>query len=121
MADSWAMTGELGGFPRARRGWLQPGDVGLPAGAGPRRTAGLRREEAAALAGVGIDYCPAYVLNHVDDVLAADPEALALLAGPGDWPPDRRNTVRYTFLHPGARALYENWEQAGARHVAHQT
>ncbi|WP_029433092.1 helix-turn-helix transcriptional regulator [Blastococcus sp. URHD0036] len=45
----------LAGFLRARRERLQPGDVGLPAGA-RRRTAGLRREEVAALATMSTDY-----------------------------------------------------------------
>ncbi|HET9171252.1 MAG TPA: helix-turn-helix transcriptional regulator [Actinospica sp.] len=47
---------ELGRYLRARRGAVTPGELGLPAGSGPRRTPGLRREELAALAGVSIDY-----------------------------------------------------------------
>ncbi|GGM97790.1 helix-turn-helix transcriptional regulator [Streptomyces fuscichromogenes] len=47
---------ELGTFLRARRARVTPGDVGLPAGSGLRRTPGLRREELATLAGVSIDY-----------------------------------------------------------------
>ncbi|MEU9330764.1 helix-turn-helix transcriptional regulator [Streptomyces canus] len=47
---------ELGCFLRARRAQVMPADVGLPAGPGPRRTPGLRREELATLAGVSIDY-----------------------------------------------------------------
>jgi transcriptional regulator with XRE-family HTH domain len=43
---------ELADFLRARRTALKPEDVGLPGG-GRRRTPGLRREELAALAGVG--------------------------------------------------------------------
>ncbi len=43
---------ELADFLKARRGALQPADVGLP-GCGRRRTPGLRREEVAQLAGVG--------------------------------------------------------------------
>jgi transcriptional regulator with XRE-family HTH domain len=43
---------ELADFLRTRRAALQPEDVGLPNG-GRRRTPGLRREEVAALAGVG--------------------------------------------------------------------
>ncbi|HEX4701856.1 MAG TPA: helix-turn-helix transcriptional regulator [Pseudonocardiaceae bacterium] len=46
---------ELGDFLKARRGRLSPADVGLPPGA-RRRTAGLRREEVALLAGVGITW-----------------------------------------------------------------
>jgi hypothetical protein len=44
---------ELSDFVRHRREGLRPADVGLPSG-GRRRTKGLRREEVAALAGVGI-------------------------------------------------------------------
>ncbi|MFE2867751.1 helix-turn-helix domain-containing protein [Embleya sp. NPDC059259] len=46
----------LGEFLQARRARLQPGDVGLPAAIGLRRTQGLRREELAALAGLSIQY-----------------------------------------------------------------
>jgi hypothetical protein len=44
---------ELGDFLKARRAGLQPEDVGLPPGP-RRRTPGLRREEVALLAGVGV-------------------------------------------------------------------
>src|SRR6185312_17301443 len=47
-----ARRAELADFLKARRAAIQPGDVGLPDG-GRRRTPGLRREEVAALAGVG--------------------------------------------------------------------
>jgi transcriptional regulator with XRE-family HTH domain len=46
---------ELGAFLRSRRERLTPGDVGLPPG-GRRRTPGLRREEVASLAGVGMTW-----------------------------------------------------------------
>jgi transcriptional regulator with XRE-family HTH domain len=46
---------ELGKFLRARRDRLSPTDVGLPGGE-RRRTAGLRRQEVAQLAGISIDY-----------------------------------------------------------------
>ncbi|MDN3351680.1 helix-turn-helix transcriptional regulator [Actinomadura sp. DC4] len=45
----------LGGFLKARRARLSPQDVGLPPGP-RRRTPGLRREEVALLAGVGITW-----------------------------------------------------------------
>lgn len=45
----------LGAFLRERRGRVTPGDVGLPA-SGRRRTPGLRREEVAQLAGVGVTW-----------------------------------------------------------------
>lgn len=49
------MGQELGDFLRSRRNRLGPRDVGL-AGGRRRRTAGLRREEVAELAGIGVDW-----------------------------------------------------------------
>src|ERR1700728_4138467 len=46
---------ELAAFLRSRRERIQPEDVGLPPGT-RRRTAGLRREELAQLAGVGVTW-----------------------------------------------------------------
>jgi transcriptional regulator with XRE-family HTH domain len=46
---------ELGEFLKARRAQLSPGDFGLPRGS-RRRTPGLRREEVALLAGVGVTW-----------------------------------------------------------------
>lgn len=46
---------ELATFLRTRRERLSPADVGLPSG-GRRRTPGLRREEVAALSGVGLTW-----------------------------------------------------------------
>jgi transcriptional regulator with XRE-family HTH domain len=46
---------ELADFLRTRRERLTPDDVGLPSG-GRRRTPGLRREEVALLAGVGVTW-----------------------------------------------------------------
>lgn len=62
---------------------------------------------------------PAYVLTDTNDVLAANPEALALMPGLGDWPPARRNTVRYTFLHPAARTVFADWDRVARNCVAH--
>lgn len=50
-----ARKDELRDFLTTRRARLAPADVGLPA-AGPRRTPGLRREEVAVLAGVGVSW-----------------------------------------------------------------
>ncbi len=47
--------GELAAFLRSRRERITPEDVGLPGGH-RRRTAGLRREEVAQLAGVGVTW-----------------------------------------------------------------
>jgi transcriptional regulator with XRE-family HTH domain len=46
---------ELGDFLKARRAQVSPAEVGLPPG-GRRRTPGLRREELAQLAGVGVTW-----------------------------------------------------------------
>ena len=46
---------ELSAFLKTRRARISPGDVGLPSGDG-RRIRGLRREEVAALAGVGLTW-----------------------------------------------------------------
>jgi transcriptional regulator with XRE-family HTH domain len=62
--------------------------------------------------------CPAYVLSRTSDILAANPEALALFAGIDDWPEHRRNTIRYVFLHPAARELFANWDHSAVGCVA---
>ena len=46
---------ELGDFLRTRRERLDPAAVGLPSGSN-RRTPGLRREEVAVLAGLGVSW-----------------------------------------------------------------
>jgi transcriptional regulator with XRE-family HTH domain len=53
--DEVRRRAELARFLRTRRERLSPADVGLPV-AGRRRTPGLRREELAALAGVGTSW-----------------------------------------------------------------
>ncbi|GAA1839890.1 hypothetical protein GCM10009836_18900 [Pseudonocardia ailaonensis] len=50
------MGDAVGDFLRARRGELSPDSVGLPGRDGPRRVAGLRREEVAQLASISVDY-----------------------------------------------------------------
>ncbi|MET8248104.1 helix-turn-helix transcriptional regulator [Streptomyces sp. NPDC005202] len=51
-----AHLNELGEFLKVRRAELSPRTVGLPDTAGPRRVAGLRREEVAQLAAISTDY-----------------------------------------------------------------
>src|SRR5258708_34613711 len=46
---------QLSEFLRSRRARITPADVGMPS-SGRRRTPGLRREEVAQLAGVGVDW-----------------------------------------------------------------
>ena len=61
---------------------------------------------------------PAYVIGRTNDMLAANAGGLALLPGIADWPASQRNTIRYTFLHPGARDLWPDWEQKARACVA---
>ncbi|WP_042377790.1 helix-turn-helix domain-containing protein [Streptacidiphilus melanogenes] len=62
---------------------------------------------------------PAYVLDEVNDVLAANPEGLALMPGLADYAPGARNTIRYAFLHPAARTLFADWDRVARNCVAH--
>jgi transcriptional regulator with XRE-family HTH domain len=55
-ASSPVRRDELRAFLRSRRARLSPADVGLPDDGARRRTPGLRREELAALAGVGVSW-----------------------------------------------------------------
>ncbi|MFG7946829.1 helix-turn-helix domain-containing protein [Streptomyces cacaoi] len=119
---------ELGRFLRARREGLTPGQAGLPAGAGTRRTPGLRREELATLAGVSVDYytrlergreshpSPA-VVEALGRVLQLNPDAfqrlreLASLAAhrPGEPRPVQRTvrpTVRQLLEHLSPSPAY---------------
>lgn len=54
--DHSTPAAELGGFLKARRAALSPGDVGLSDTGSPRRVPGLRREEVAQLASMSVDY-----------------------------------------------------------------
>jgi transcriptional regulator with XRE-family HTH domain len=56
MAATSFRRDELRAFLRSRRARLSPSEVGLPDNGGRRRTPGLRREELAALAGVGVSW-----------------------------------------------------------------
>src|SRR6516164_9753914 len=56
VASSRSRRDELRAFLRSRRARLTPADVGLPDDGARRRTPGLRREELAALAGVGVSW-----------------------------------------------------------------
>jgi transcriptional regulator with XRE-family HTH domain len=72
---------DLAEFLRARRAALTPADVGLAPGA-RRRTAGLRREEVAMLAGVSVSWYTwleqGRPINASDDVLASLARTLRL-------------------------------------------
>ena len=95
-AASAARRTELAAFLRTRRERISPQDVGLPAGA-RRRTSGLRREELAQLAGVGVTWytwleqgrpinASVQVLDSVARTLRLDPTERAHLFRLADLP-----------------------------------
>jgi len=69
-----AAPDDLAGCLRSWRGRLTPAQCGLPTG-GPRRVAGLRREEVARLAGVSLDY-----LTRLEQGRATNPSPSMLAA-----------------------------------------
>ncbi|QLH27049.1 helix-turn-helix domain-containing protein [Streptomyces sp. Rer75] len=105
-------------FLRSRRARVTPADVGMPAGGG-RRTPGLRREEVAVLAGVGVSWytwleqgrdinVSADVLDAIARVLRLAPaerEHLHLLAGLN--PPRSEPAARH--VPDQLRRLIEDW------------
>jgi len=74
---------DLAGCLRSWRGRLTPAQCGLPTG-GPRRVAGLRREEVAQLARVSLDY-----LTRLEQGRATNPSP-SMLAARERPAPDRR-------------------------------
>jgi transcriptional regulator with XRE-family HTH domain len=77
LASSPSRRDELRAFLRSRRARLSPADVGLPDHGGRRRTPGLRREELAALAGVGVSW---YTWLEQGRDINPSPEVLDALA-----------------------------------------
>jgi transcriptional regulator with XRE-family HTH domain len=77
---------ELGDFLRLVRARLTPEQVGL-VGAGHRRTAGLRREEVAAVSGVGVTWYTRLEQGRAPSVSASVIDALArsLLLDDAEW------------------------------------
>lgn len=107
---------ELGRFLRSRRERITPDQLGLPNG-GRRRTPGLRREEVAQLAGVGVSWytwleqardiqaSPA-VLDAVARALLLDPyERRHLFSLAGTVDPAAPDEPALTAVPPPAKAL----------------
>ncbi len=92
---------ELADFLRSRRARLGPADVGLP-DAGLRRTPGLRREEVAVLAGVGVTWYTwleqGRKINPSDEVLASIARTLRLSSA------ETEHVFRLAGAHPPAGA-----------------
>ncbi|MDR6691417.1 transcriptional regulator with XRE-family HTH domain [Microbacterium sp. 1154] len=76
MSRSDEARAEFAGFLRSRRARLRPADVGLPDGS-RRRVAGLRREEVAQLAGVGLTW---YTWLEQGRPIAASAQVVASIA-----------------------------------------
>uniref|UniRef100_A0AAU2V394 Helix-turn-helix domain-containing protein n=1 Tax=Streptomyces sp. NBC_00003 TaxID=2903608 RepID=A0AAU2V394_9ACTN len=118
-SEGVARRRELGGFLRAHRERLSPAELGLPAGS-RRRTPGLRREEVAALSGVGVAWyswleqgrveTSRQVLDAVSRTLRLDATAhahvltLAGFAAPEPTAPVDPNTL----------SLMDSWRQTPA-------
>ncbi|MFG2228245.1 helix-turn-helix transcriptional regulator [Streptomyces sp. NPDC048644] len=112
-------SSEIRAFLRSRRARLTPADVGMPAGAG-RRTPGLRREEVAVLAGVGVSWytwleqgrdinVSADVLDAVARVLRLDDAErvhLYLLSGLNPPPP---SPPKDQDVPDGLRRVIDGW------------
>lgn len=62
---------------------------------------------------------PAYVLDRLSTIVAANPEGLALFDGIGDTAPEDRNTCRYLLTHPRAREIFLDWEDIARSAVGH--
>jgi transcriptional regulator with XRE-family HTH domain len=77
VASSPSRRDELSAFLRSRRARLSPSDIGLPDDGGRRRTPGLRREELAAVAGVGVSW---YTWLEQGRDIHPSPEVLDALA-----------------------------------------
>jgi transcriptional regulator with XRE-family HTH domain len=109
---------ELGAFLRSRRGRIRPEDVDLPPGS-RRRTPGLRREEVAQLAGVGLTWytwleqgrdirVSPKVLCSIAHALQLEPaERVHLFRLAGHEPPDGFGGEAVRLAH--ARVL-ERWD-----------
>ncbi|WP_142218241.1 helix-turn-helix transcriptional regulator [Streptomyces sp. SLBN-118] len=113
--------GELREFLRSRRARISPAEAGLPDGGARRRTPGLRREEVAVLAGVGVSWyqwleqgrditVSSQVLDSVGRVLrlsSAERRHLYVLAGLN--PPAPEVDPGDAGMSAGLRRLIEAW------------
>jgi transcriptional regulator with XRE-family HTH domain len=110
---------DLGDYLRARRGQVQPDDVGLVAGA-RRRVRGLRREELATLAGISSEYYlrleqgrdknpSAQILDALARVLLLDVQATAYLHQLANAAGNRRDHVRVETVADGVDELIEQF------------
>ncbi|WP_074990151.1 helix-turn-helix domain-containing protein [Streptomyces misionensis] len=115
----------LGAFLKARRAQLTPGECGLPETDSARKVAGLRREEAARIAAISVDYYTRLEQGRVRasvPVLTTLARALRLdedqqrylyeLAGRSDAHPRRRRPAQR--LRPAMRRLLDQLTETPA-------
>ncbi|MFD8981609.1 helix-turn-helix transcriptional regulator [Streptomyces sp. NPDC059564] len=132
---------ELGDFLRSRRARIRPEEAGLTIFGGRRRVPGLRREEAAQLAGVSVDYYTRFeqgrAENVSDAVLGAVATALRLdatetahltrlvrnagRAGPRGAAADAARDGEAQQVRPGLRRLLESMPETPAFVVGRRT
>jgi transcriptional regulator with XRE-family HTH domain len=62
---------------------------------------------------------PAYVLDRLSTIVAANAEGLALFRGITELPPDERNTCRYLLTDPRAPEIFLDWEDIARGAVGH--
>ncbi|WPB95933.1 helix-turn-helix transcriptional regulator [Streptomyces malaysiensis] len=97
-------------------------DLARPRGKGPARlpVTGVEqaRPEVHRMLDVLDNVSPALVLNHRQDVLAANQLARALLTDFDALPYRDRNLARFVLLDPAARRLYRDWDQVAQVFVA---
>ncbi|MGK8522565.1 helix-turn-helix transcriptional regulator [Nocardia asteroides] len=89
----------VGEFLKSRRARVRPVDIGVPPGRGPRRVAGLRREELARAAGVSVDYYIRLEQGRADTVSDSVLDAVADVLRLSD---DERDHL-YQLARPGRK------------------
>ncbi|HEX4791463.1 MAG TPA: helix-turn-helix transcriptional regulator [Actinospica sp.] len=112
---------ELRDFLTSRRAQVSPEQAGMPAGGGRRRTPGLRREEVAVLAGVGVSWyqwleqgrditVSGQVLDSVGRVLRlSEPERQHLYALAGLTPPLLRSSPLQEGCSLALKRMIDAW------------
>src|SRR5579871_5395201 len=113
MTTSLADRSELGDFLRSRRERLTPAELGLP-DSRRRRTPGLRREEVAELAGIGVDW---YVRLEQGRAVRPSVATLDALAQALRLDPAERSHLRLLARSPRHRAFARETVSAPIRHL----
>lgn len=62
---------------------------------------------------------PAYVLDRLSNMVAANAEGLALYEGFAELAPEQRNTCRYLMTDPRAPQIFIEWEELARGAAAH--